>query len=188
MTPSARAASVWVIPLRFTNRSTRVISGSPQVRLRNYSLNLFFGWKFPVNQYRVGKNNLLDTNYYQFSKESDMDQVNPSKLFTFVDTSPVSVCYPGFVVAMSTLAAWHRPSVEHQKYGVVAFADSHVESPHWMNKQTVELAHTPTTTGPLPDPNWNASTGSPDGDHVRFVLTGANEDIEWFRQRASVKK
>jgi hypothetical protein len=172
------------------DRSTREIGGVKQSRLRNYALNIYFGWTYPATPLRVGKNDLLDGLYKTFLKEADMDGVNPSKLFTFVDTSPVSVCYPAYVPSFNPFGFFHRPSVEHDRYPVFAFADSHVETPHFLNKQTIDLAHTPTASGPSPDPAWADSTGSPDGDHAKFIFTGTsgNLDMRWIRERASAQK
>ena len=160
------------------DRSTLNIGGTFQPRVRTYALNSYFNWAY-------GAINNNDSAYVNFRKSSDFATRNPSDLFTFIDTSPVSVCFPAFEVAMVSYIFFHRPSVEHDHLGNVAFADGHVESHRWSNPQTWTLAHTTTVTGPSPDPNWMQSSGG-DGDHLRFISGGGNEDLKWLRQHASV--
>lgn len=172
------ASAVYKCP---ADRSTRVINGAPTSRVRTYALNSYFNWEFGT----VDNN---DSDYCNFRKCSDFGTGSPSELFTFIDTSPVSVCFPAFEVAMVTSIFFHRPSVEHNRLGNVAFADGHVESHRWLNPQTVDLAHTTTTSGPSPDPAWLNSSGAPDGDHLRIISGSGNEDLCWLQNHASVPK
>lgn len=160
--------------------SRRNINGSYQPRVRTYALNSYFGWK-----YGVIDNN--DSSYMNFLKTSDFGGHNPSELFTFIDTSPVSVCFPAFEVAMVPYIFFHRPSIEHNHSGPVAFADGHVESHRWTNPQTWILAHTTSVNGPSPDPDWLNVDGG-DGDHMRFIPNAGNEDLLWLQQHASVPR
>jgi prepilin-type processing-associated H-X9-DG protein/prepilin-type N-terminal cleavage/methylation domain-containing protein len=160
--------------------STLDIGGVFQLRVRTYALNSYCNWQFGV----INNN---DMGYVNFSKSSDIEAHNPSGLFTFIDTSPASVCFPAFEVAMVTYVFFHRPSVEHDRGGNVAFADGHVEFHRWTNPQTWALAHTLSVNAPSPDPNWLRSSGG-DGDHVRFISGGGNEDLRWLQQHASVPK
>jgi prepilin-type N-terminal cleavage/methylation domain-containing protein/prepilin-type processing-associated H-X9-DG protein len=160
--------------------SKRIINGIPQPRVRTYALNSYFGWK-----YGVVNNN--DPAFVNFRKTSDLAGHNPSELFTFIDTSPVSVCFPAFEVAMTPYLFFHRPSIEHDRAGNIAFADGHVETHRWTNPQTWALAHTDNVTGPSPDPNWLSVAGS-DGDHMRFLTGIPDEDVLWLEQHASVRQ
>ncbi len=162
------------------DRSTRDINGSFSPRVRTYSLNSYFNW-----EYGVINNN--DPAWVNFRKTSDVAARHPSELFTFMDTSPVSVCFPAFEVAMVPYVFFHRPSVEHNHAGTVAFADGHVEVHRWTSPQTWDLAHTVTATGPSPDPNWLHVAGG-DGDHMRIISGGGNPDLLWLQQHASVLK
>ncbi len=163
------------------DRSKLAMGGVFQPRVRTYALNSYFNWQYgPLN------NN--NANFVSFRKTSDVAGHNPSGLFTFIDTSPVSVCFPAFeVIAESSSYFFHRPSVEHNHAGTVAFADGHVEAHRWSNPQTWKLAHTVNVTGPSPDPNWMNSSGG-DGDHMRIISGGNNEDLQWLRQHATVPK
>jgi prepilin-type processing-associated H-X9-DG protein len=171
-----KAADIYRCP---ADRSTLNVGGSFISRVRTYSLNSYLNWQFGVM-------NDNDPAYVNFQKISDVEAHHPSDLFTFIDTSPVSVCYPAFDVQMVSYQFFHRPSVEHNHSGTVAFADGHVESHRWTSSQTWDLAHTVTATGPSPDPNWLHSGGG-DGDHIR-IFFNANPDLLWLQQHATVPK
>jgi len=160
--------------------SKRYINGVYQTRVRTYSLNSYFDWK-----YGVVNNN--DPAFVNFRKTSDLAGRSPNELFTFIDTSPVSVCFPAFEVAMTPYLFFHRPSIEHNRAGDIAFADGHVETHRWTNPQTWALAHTANVNGPSPDPGWLNVDGS-DGDHMRFLSGSVNEDLLWLEQHASVRQ
>jgi len=156
------------------------LGGTFQPRVRTYALNSYFNWAYGA----INNNNPADLN---FVKSSDFAAHSPTELFTFIDTSPVSVCFPAFEVPMVTYVFFHRPSIEHDHLGTVAFADGHVEAHRWTNPQTWTLAHTTTTTGPSPDPNWRYSGGG-DGDHLQIISASGNEDLRWLQQHATVPK
>lgn len=163
------------------DRSTLAINGIYRPRVRTYALNSYFNWKYGV------LNNNAPT-YMNFHKTSDFGGHSPSELFTFIDTSPVSVCFPAFEVVLdSTSFFFHRPSVEHNHLGNVAFADGHVESHRWTDPQTWKLAHTVNMAGPSPDPNWLRSAGG-NGDHLQIISGSNNKDLRWLQQHASVIK
>ena len=172
-----KTAAIYRCP---ADRSTLAVGGNFQPRIRTYALNAYFNWEF-------GNLNNNDTDYVSFKKTSDFSGHNPSELFTFIDTSPPSVCFPAFEVAMVSFIFFHRPSVEHNHAGTICFADGHVETHRWTNPQTWDLAHTVNVTGPSPDPNW-LNSGGGDGDHIRFISGGGNEDLQWLNQHASVHK
>src|SRR3954447_105270 len=100
------------------DKTTISIGGQDLPRLRNYSLNSYFGWEFPAFD------NPLNPNYNKFMRDADFSRLDSSRLYTFIDTSPVNICYSGFVLFMGS-SGWffHRPTVEHEQSGVVAFAD-----------------------------------------------------------------
>ena len=162
------------------------LGGTFQPRVRTYALNSYFNWEYPsINSPKSNNNNA--TNCIVFTKSSDFAAHSPTELFTFIDTSPVSVCFPAFEVPMVTYVFFHRPSIEHGRLGTVAFADGHVEAHRWTNPQTWTLAHTTTTTGPSPDPNWMYSGGG-DGDHLQIISASGNEDLRWLQQHATAPK
>ena len=159
-----RSAAVYKCP---ADRTTISLGGKEFPRLRNYSLNAFFGWEYPAG------NNPNNSSFHSFKKASDYAALDPSRLYTFVDTSPVSVCYSGFVLIMGG-SGWffHRPSVEHNNSGVLAFADGHVEAHRWKDPETIQAAR---------------DGGNGDGAHFTFVKA-TNPDLIWLQDRATVRR
>src|SRR5262249_7185090 len=130
----------------------------------------------------------LNPNFVLFQTMTDLTVHSPSKIFTFVDTSPVSVCMPAFVTITLQSYMFHRPTMEHQKASPVAFADGHVEVQRWKSEITYRLAHTTSFTGPSPSPDWKLVGPEADGDHLRNNFGFGNEDAKWFIERCSVPK
>lgn len=136
-------------------------------KLRSYSLNGYMAWTTPASASALG------ADYEIFRKSSDLARGAPSQLFTFVDGAPLNLCYPAFYLIMgNSTYFWHRPSVEHEASGVLAFADGHVEAHRWQDPQTIRLAR-------------GGLTG--DGDHFEFVTT-SNPDFKWLQDHATVRK
>ena len=71
-------------------------------------------------------------------KSSQLNAAGPTSqtvLFSS-DVNPANICTPAFGVDM-TLNHWiHYPSGLHNRRGVMAFADGHVEVHHWLNNLT----------------------------------------------------
>jgi prepilin-type processing-associated H-X9-DG protein len=79
----------------------------------------------------------VDTNFFRlYMKSSDMVQDSPVNRFVFMDVNPASICTPAFGVDMTLNTFIHYPSYLHNGLGVVAFADSHVESHKWLDPRT----------------------------------------------------
>ena len=172
-----RAAAVYRCP---ADPSRLNINGTLQPRVRTYALNSYLNWTYGT----INNNSPACIN---FVKSSDVAAHNPTEIFTFIDTSPVSVCFPAFEVPTVTYVFFHRPSIEHGRLGTVAFADGHVVAHRWTNPQTWTLAHTVSVNGPSPDPSWMNSNGG-DGDHLRIFSASGNEDLRWLQQHAAVPK
>ncbi len=147
---------------------TMAPAGQNQPRVRNYSLNGYFNWTYPP----LSLDTKDDPNYYNFTRTSDLAPFDSSRLYTFVDTAPLSVCYSAFVVFMggSGTFFWHRPTVEHNNSGVLSFADGHAERHRWTSPTTAADARLPST----------------DGAH--FMIDSSNTDLIWLQQHASVHK
>lgn len=158
-----RSTAVYKCP---ADKSTISEGGQQLPRLRDYALNAYFAWQFPASE---------DPNspgYFTFMKSSDFAPLDASSLFTFIDTSPENICYSGFVVIMGSGWFFHRPSVEHNNSGTVAFADGHVESHKWVDPDTIREAR---------------DGGFGDGAHFTFV-NPANRDLTWLENHASIRK
>jgi hypothetical protein len=64
---------------------------------------------------------------------------------------------------------YHVPAVYHKPTTTMAFADSHVEIHKWRNPQTYN---------PPSNLDW----------HGHNWTVGANQDLQWLKQRTSIKK
>ena len=150
------------------DRTTIGLGGEQLPRVRDYALNAYFNWKYPANDQ---PNN---ANYYTFVKSSEVARAGGSGLFTFIDTAPVNICNSGFQVYMGTSTFfWHRPSVEHNNSGNIAFADGHVEAHPWRNPATILAAH---------------DGGYGDGAHFTTGNSSVNPDFKWLQDHASLLK
>jgi len=159
-----RSAPVYKCP---ADRTTLSLGGTELPRLRNYSLNSYFGWDFPPNDTKNSPT------AYSFSKVGEYAPFGASRLYTFVDASPVNLCYSAFVMFMGTSGwFWHRPSIEHQKSGTVTFADGHVENHRWKDADTLKYAR---------------DGGNGDGAHFVFVSPN-NSDLLWLQEHATIRK
>ena len=157
-----KSVSVYKCP---ADRTTINRGGQELPRLRNYSLNGYIAWDFGSDS--------SNTNFYEFRKSSDISAVNSSQIFTFIDASPVNICFPGFRIFMGTSGFFfHRPTVEHENSGVLAFADSHVEAHKWKDPDTIKYAR---------------DGGSADGNHFAFVNPN-NPDLRWLQDHATVPR
>ena len=168
-----RAAAIYKCP---ADRSLVSIGGEQSPRVRNYALNSYFGWQFGTSR---------NNPYFQtFKKSADFGLLRSSELYTFMDTSPVNICYPAFFLAYAGTTMghqmFHRPSVEHDNSGTVAFADGHVEVHKWRDPKTIEYSRIGKTTSNTPD---DAS----DGAHL-LMIPFESPDLQWLYQHASVLK
>jgi prepilin-type N-terminal cleavage/methylation domain-containing protein len=145
---------------------TMVSNGSQPVhRIRNYSMNCYINWAYPPD---AGFNN---PSLQNFKKMSDFSRISPSQIYTFVDTAPVNMCYSAFVVLMGG-SGWfyHRPTIEHENFGTLAFADGHVDIQKWRDPDTLRAAR---------------DGGFGDGAHFTFV-SSSNPDLVWLQAHTTV--
>lgn len=158
-----RSADVYKCP---ADRTTIPVDGVNQRRVRDYSLNAYFNWTSPDN------NN--STAYNTFTSASDLAPYDSSQLYTFVDTSPTSVCFSGFVLFTGDGGYyWHRPTVLHNGGGVLAYADAHVEAHRWTDPGTVDAAQ---------------KGGDPNYDGAHLIIYPGNQDRLWLKQHVSTLK
>lgn len=134
--------------------------------LRSYCLNVYLGTRAPNVEPPLS----LNSTYRVYFKSTEVAQDLPANRFVFIDGNPASICTPGFGVNMVSDTFVHYPSSLHRGFGVVAFADSHVESRKWVDARTRKRL---TGTGqyiPHNDPSPN------------------NPDLRWIRDRTTAKK
>lgn len=147
------------------DRSTVVLADGKFPKVRSYALNSHMGWESPPPPF-----NNNNPGYFTFLKQTDIAVASPSQMFTFLDVAPGYLCHAGFVVAIDTILYYHLPSAQHDKGGVVTFADGHVEGHRWVEAKTIQKARTV---------EWVS-------DHFNFEP--GNRDMKWLQEHASVRK
>ena len=155
-----KSAAVYKCP---SDRSTVLLGGVKYSKVRSYALNSYMDWEAPA----LNNNN---TDYWAFTKQSDISTASPSQIFTFLDVAPGFICHSGFVVAEESSLYYHMPSAQHNNGGVVTFADGHLENHRWVEPETVKEARTL---------EWLSN-------HL-FFFPG-NRDLKWLQDHASVRK
>jgi prepilin-type N-terminal cleavage/methylation domain-containing protein/prepilin-type processing-associated H-X9-DG protein len=133
-------------------------------KIRSYGLNSFMNWCLPAN----GGEFNLNPAYLYFSKDADLAVAKPPELLLFVDIAPNWLCHSAFGITMGW-AFYQYPSTEHFGRSVISWADGHVESHRWVDKETGEMGHTEFVT----HLNQDYSSGT---------------DRKWLRDHATVPK
>jgi prepilin-type N-terminal cleavage/methylation domain-containing protein len=158
-----RTATVYRCP---ADRTTVSIGGQAISRVRTYSLNCYFAWQ-------AGLGNPINPAFHEFNKTSDLAAVNPAEIYMFVDTAPLNVCYSAFMIYLgSPTFFWHRPSVEHNLSGTLAYADGHADAHRWRDPETIRAAR---------------DGGVSDGAHFTYT-TASNPDFKWLQDHATSLK
>lgn len=146
-----------------SDRELLNLNGLKVPRLRSYSMNGFFG-RVPVAWF-----DSLEHRY--FTRTADLGAVSPADLFLFLDMNPESICHSAFIVHLGALSSsglfYHYPSVEHERSGVLTYADGHVQSHRWTNP------------GTLSSTNLN--------DHLSHQ-TPDNVDLVWLKLHSTIRK
>ena len=159
-----RIAAIYKCP---ADRTTITAGGQTLPRVRNYALNCYFNWESPA----IG--NPLDPAFNTFMKTADLGATDPSATYTFVDTAPPNICFSAFQIFLGGSGFFfHRPSVEHDRSGTLAFADGHAEAHQWRDPETIKAAR---------------DGGFGDGAHFTFV-SPANPDLKWLQERTTTRK
>ena len=155
-----KTAAIYKCP---SDHSTVVLGDTKVPKVRSYALNSYMNWELPP----LNNNN---PEYWTFVKQTDIAVASPSEIFTFLDVAPGYICHAGFVVAEESILYYHFPSAQHQRSGVVTFADGHSEGHRWVEEKTVFKAQTI---------QWIT-------DHFNFEP--GNRDLKWLQAHASVRK
>ena len=113
---------------------------------------------------------VLSSLYRVYMKAAAIGMDSPGMRFVFMDVHPGNICTPGFGVDMALSKIIHYPSTVHRGSGVIAFADSHVESHKWQD---------PRTNKRLPGPGQYIAHADP---------VANNQDIKWIAERTTLRK
>ncbi len=149
--PYLRSPNIYRCP---SDRSSVLINGIPQSRVRSYGMN----WALASER---------STEVTVIKRFSDIQEPAPSKMFVFIDQHPDFVSDPHFHM---TLAAGGQsmfldvPSANHGGSGTLTYADGHAERRKWVDQRTKpEVKYRNSSALSLPSPN--------------------NEDIAWLQER-----
>jgi len=146
-----------------SDRSTVLLGDTKFPKVRSYSLNSYFNWEAGL----IDNNN---SDYVKFQKQTDIAVASPAQVFSFLDVAPGYICHSAFVVTEESSLYYHLPSAQHDKTGVVTFADGHIEGHRWVEERTVQKALTT---------QWIT-------DHFNFEP--GNRDLKWLQEHATVRK
>lgn len=103
--------------------------------VRSYAKNAYVGW---AGDPRVAMPD--EDNYQVFLKAGDMNRGSCADLFLFGEVNPSSIDAIFFGVYMESgrrLRVYHVPASHHERAGVFAFGDHHVESRKWSDPRTL---------------------------------------------------
>lgn len=148
------------------DRTIWPVGGKKVPELRSYGMNCYVG-TIPSN---IEPPISLNNAYRVYLKSSDIASDQPAQRFVFIDVNPASICTPAFGVDMTADVFVHYPSTLHPGGGVLAFADSHVETHKWLDPRT--RRDLTGTAGYIPhnEPSPN------------------NKDLYWLRTRTTSRK
>jgi prepilin-type N-terminal cleavage/methylation domain-containing protein/prepilin-type processing-associated H-X9-DG protein len=134
-------------------------------RVRSYAMNSYVGWAGAP--FKTAPNAVQ---YSVFKKTADIVTPGPSSLLVFVEVNPDSICRPCFGVYMDAAQSrfLHIPASYHNRAGITAFGDGHVESHRWVDPRTIRPR--------LPD------------FHDHNTPSPGNFDLVWLRERTTSRK
>jgi prepilin-type N-terminal cleavage/methylation domain-containing protein len=161
--PYLKSAQPYKCP---ADRSTWPVNGTRVQELRSYAMNVYVG----TPRENVVRPLSVNPAFRVFMKTSDLAAHQPANRFVFMDANPASICTPAFGVEMASDRFVHYPSALHRGLGVLAFADSHVESHKWLDPRT----RPGLAAGANHIPHDESSPG--------------NRDLLWIRERTSVRE
>jgi len=144
-----------------TDRDTLKVAGRRYPRIRSYALNCYLGWAGDWD----GR---LSSRFKVFQKHSGLNSAMPVGVFTFQDVHPDSICWPYFGVQMARDSFFNFPNSSHNRGGVIAYADGHVEHHRWQDPRTVKA--------------YSADY------HRHNDASPNNPDLTWLRARTTVPK
>jgi prepilin-type processing-associated H-X9-DG protein len=138
----------------------KLSDGKLYLRNRSYQLNTYTGWYGSWDS-------RMSSAYYIFRKSTEITaRVPAGMVFTFQDVNPDSICWPYYGMHMTRDSFFSFPNASHNRGGVMAFADGHVEYHRWMDSRTFS---------PDPRTDW----------HNHDAPSPGNKDLAWLRDRTT---
>jgi prepilin-type N-terminal cleavage/methylation domain-containing protein/prepilin-type processing-associated H-X9-DG protein len=135
-----------------------VIENVAYPKVRSYALNAYLGWSGQWD-YR------MTPGFKVFLKQSELVTPGPAQTFTFQDANPKSICWPYFGIDMGYDEFFNWPNSDHDRGGVLAYADGHVQRHRWKDARTIQAY-------------------SPDY-HVHQDASPGNVDLVWLREHTT---
>jgi prepilin-type N-terminal cleavage/methylation domain-containing protein/prepilin-type processing-associated H-X9-DG protein len=160
--PYLQSKGVYKCP---SDRTTSFVQdrGRPVPQIRSYSMNSYVGPSASLNQH-------ISSKYRAYKKTSDIS--TPAGIFVFQDVTTQNLCTSAFIVLMPGTGVdgfFHIPATHHNRGGVLAFADGHVENHRWTDPRTFR----------------SAAVGQKIGHNV---FSPQNADLRWIRDRTTMLK
>lgn len=157
--PYLKTTSIYKCP----SDRTLLVNGSAPSAARSYGMNAYVGW------WGLPYRTIPDSNAFRvFKKLSDITAPVPANLLVFEEIHPRSICRPFFGIYMDGGRAqriYHFPGSYHEKSGVNAFADGHVEARRWVDLRTIR-----------------AQSGN---FHNHNDSSPGNKDVIWIQERST---
>lgn len=113
----------------------------------------------------------ISQTYQVFRKTSDFNAASPAQIFLFGDVQPQSICTPAFIILMPGSQIdgfYHYPATHHNRAGVLAFSDGHIETHRWL------------------DPRTFVSPRNGQTDIPHEVASPANADVRWLQAHSTI--
>jgi prepilin-type N-terminal cleavage/methylation domain-containing protein/prepilin-type processing-associated H-X9-DG protein len=136
-----------------------IVDGVAYPKVRSYALNAYLGWTGAWDA-------RLNLGFKVFRQQSELVLPGPARTFTFQDANPKSICWPYFGVFMGEDRFFNWPNSGHNRGGVLAYADGHVEHHRWTDPRTIRAY------------SYDY--------HIHMDFSGANPDLVWLRERTTV--
>jgi prepilin-type N-terminal cleavage/methylation domain-containing protein len=143
---TSKDASIFRCP---SDSSFVVIKGTPKLRVRSFSMNLYAGGFPPEKTAPPGSPGTTGgipraAPYRVFSKATDFTVLPPAMAFVFIDERPEAINWGNFYTDMTgyrTNTAEYEftqdfPAVFHNFGSSVSFADGRAEIHHWLDART----------------------------------------------------
>ena len=151
-----------------------VIANRTFFRVRNFGMNLFFGW----NDLATFANE-PSAAFKVFRKVSEVPR--PAAFFLYGEIHPYSICRPAFGThpGGGSLMS-HYPANYHGRITTFSFADGHAEGHKWAS----EFMNNPSLPNNFADPVWHDHASAHPDKNKPQVLN----DIAWLNEHATELK